>query len=156
VHVAADALALLPDGAVLTVQGDGDPDYVRRLRDRVALSAAPRERLPEVYAAADAVVFPVQWNEPWGVVPLEAMTVGRPVVASGTGGSAEYLRHGENCLIYAPAESPDALAAALHELAGDAELRARLVAGGLDTAAPFTEQSYNQAIGAALAEVSGA
>src|SRR3954452_7946982 len=61
VHVAADALALLANQAVLSVQGDGDPDYVRRLRDRVAFSAAPRHRLPDVYAAADAVVFPVQW-----------------------------------------------------------------------------------------------
>jgi hypothetical protein len=51
-------------------------------------------------------------------VPLEAMAVGRPVVASGTGGSAEYLRHGENCLVYSPAESPEALAAALRDSAG--------------------------------------
>src|SRR3712207_7411597 len=39
------------------------------------------------------------WLEPWGLVPLEAMAVGTPVVASGRGGSGEYLRHGENCLI---------------------------------------------------------
>ena len=61
------------------------------------LGAKPRAELRDVYAAADVVVFPVQWNEPWGLVPLEAMSVGRPVVASGTGGSAEYLRDGENC-----------------------------------------------------------
>jgi len=138
------------------VQGSGDPDYMRALErasERIVFSSEARERLPAVYAVADAVVFPVQWNEPWGLVPLEAMAVGRPVVASGTGGSAEYLRHGENCLVYEPAESPEALAGALRELAGDAELRARLRDGGLETAARFTEQSYNQAIAAALDEV---
>ena len=51
-----------------------------------------REELPAAYAAADAVVFPVIWEEPWGLVPLEAMGIGRPVVATGRGGSAEYLR----------------------------------------------------------------
>ena len=156
VHVAADALSRLPAEAVLTVQGGGDPAYTAALGGRVSFSAEPRSRLPDVYAAADAVVFPVQWNEPWGLVPLEAMAVGRPVVASGTGGSAEYLRHGENCLVYSPAESPEALAAALRELAGDAGLRERVVAGGFETAARFTERSYNQAIAAALDEVASA
>lgn len=154
VHVAAEALRSLPAEATLTVQGDGDPDYVDRLRDvRVAFSGEPRERLPAVYAGGDAVVFPVQWAEPWGLVPLEAMAVGRPVVASGTGGSAEYLRHEENCLIYEPAESASALAAAVERLAGDAALRDRLRAGGLATAARFSEGSYNRAIAAALDEV---
>jgi glycogen synthase len=153
VHVAAGAMSQLPVEASLTVQGNGDPAYMATLGGRVSLSAEPRSRLPAVYAAADAVVFPVQWNEPWGLVPLEAMAVGRPVVASGTGGSAEYLRHGENCLIYSPAESPDALAAALRELADDPALRARLVEGGFETAARFTERSYNQAVAAALDEV---
>jgi glycogen synthase len=158
VHVAADALGHLPSAASLTVQGSGDPAYAASLRhrDRIAFSGEPRDRLPAVYAAADAVVFPVQWHEPWGLVPLEAMAVGRPVVASGTGGSAEYLRHGENCLIYEPAESAEALAAALRELAGDAGLRERLRAGGFETAARFTERSYNQAIAAALDQVAAA
>ncbi len=87
------------------LQGSGDQDYVASLRarsshlglgPRVTFSQEPREWLPKVYADADAVVFPVTWNEPWGLVPLEAMAVGRPVVATGTGGSAEYLRDGEN------------------------------------------------------------
>jgi glycosyltransferase involved in cell wall biosynthesis len=154
VHVAVEALG---PGTTLTIQGSGGPDYVERLRRLgVEFSAEPRESLPAVYATADAVVFPVQWAEPWGLVPLEAMAVGRPVVASGTGGSAEYLRHEENCLIYQPAESADALRAAIDRLAGDPALRERLRAGGLDTAARFTERSYNGAIAAALDEVAAA
>jgi len=154
VHVAVAALEHLPPQATLTVQGVGDPTYVESLRgERVAFTSEPRERLGDLYAAADAVVFPVQWHEPWGLVPLEAMAVGRPVVATGTGGSAEYLRHEQNCLIYSPAESPRALADAVERLAHDAPLRERLRANGFQTAEPFTEQAYNRAIAAALDEV---
>jgi glycosyltransferase involved in cell wall biosynthesis len=164
VHVAIEALALLPD-ATLKVQGSGDPAYAERLerraaelgvRHRVEFTSEPRQRLPELYAQADAVLFPVQWDEPWGLVPLEAMAVGRPVIATGTGGSAEYLRHEHNCLIYEPRNSAADLARAVERLASDAALRARLRDGGLSTAPRFTERRYNEAIAAALAEACGA
>lgn len=163
VHVAVDALAHLPR-ATLAIQGSGDPGYVERLHrraaelgvlDRIEFSSAPRERLPDVYADADAVLFPVQWEEPWGLVPLEAMAVGRPVIASGTGGSAEYLRDGHNCLIYAPRGEPRELAGAVERLAEHRALRAHLRDKGLATAARFSERRYNQAIAATLDEVAG-
>jgi glycosyltransferase involved in cell wall biosynthesis len=161
VHVAVDALALLP-AATLVIQGSGDPSYVERLKqraaelgvlDRIEFSRAPRERLGEVYADADAVLFPVQWDEPWGLVPIEAMAVGRPVIATGSGGSGEYLCHEDNCLIYSPRNSAQALAEAATRLAGDPSLRARLRDGGLAIAARFTERRYNEAIAAALDEL---
>jgi glycosyltransferase involved in cell wall biosynthesis len=124
---------------------------------RIEWSSVARERLRDLYAGADALLFPVQWEEPWGLVPLEAMAVGRPVVATGTGGSAEYLRHEENCLLYEPRDSPEALAAAVRRLAGDEPLRGRLTAAGHRTAERFTQEAYNEAIAAALErEVAGA
>jgi glycogen synthase len=161
VHVAVEALALLPE-ATLVIQGRGDPAYVERLEaragelgvlERIEFSSEPRERLAAVYADAGAVLFPVQWDEPWGLVPLEAMAVGRPVIATGTGGSAEYLIHEHNCLIYEPRNSPRALADTVNRLAADASLRERLRDGGLATAPRFTERRYNEAIAAALDEV---
>jgi glycosyltransferase involved in cell wall biosynthesis len=74
------------------------------------------------------------------------------VVASGTGGSAEYLRDGENALVYGPRESAGELAAAIGRLAADAELRATLRAGGFRTAARHTSRGYDEAIEAALVE----
>jgi glycogen synthase len=162
VHLAIDALASLPGEATLTLQGTGDDAYVASLRDRagaagvsdrVRFSSAPRERLAEVYGSADAVLFPVQWEEPWGLVPLEAMAVGRPVVATGTGGSGEYLEHERNCLIYEPRASAEALAAAVMRLASDEALRERIRAGGFATAALYTETRYNDAIEQALRDV---
>ena len=154
VHLAVEALTELPAETTLVLQGSGDERYVERLRERgggrVEFSAEPRERLREVYADADALLFPVQWDEPWGLVPLEAMAVGRPVVATGTGGSSEYLEHERNCLIYEPRDSPAALAAAVSRLAEDEPLRARLRANGQATAARYTERAYNEAIERAL------
>ena len=101
------------------------------------------------YADADAVLFPVEWTEPWGLVPLEAMAVGRPVIATGTGGSGEYLEDGVNCLLFPPGDA-DALAARIRELAGDEELRRRLVDGGRATAARFTESAFCARVVAAV------
>jgi glycosyltransferase involved in cell wall biosynthesis len=158
VHLVVEALAELP-GAVLSLQGGGDAAYMSRLRaqadelgiaDRVRFLSEPRDRLAAVYADADAVVFPVQWDEPWGLVPLEAMAVGRPVIATGTGGSGEYLSDGENCLLFEPRDSATALARAVELLAGDAALRERLRAAGIETASRYTETHYNRAIAEAL------
>jgi glycosyltransferase involved in cell wall biosynthesis len=158
VHLAVEALAELP-AAELALQGGGDEGYLdelrRRARDlgvaeRVRFLSEPRDRLPAVYADADAVLFPVQWDEPFGLVPLEAMAVGRPVIATGTGGSGEYMRDGENCLLFEPRDSAEALAAAVRRLGGDPGLRARLREGGLETAARYTETLYNEAIARAI------
>jgi glycosyltransferase involved in cell wall biosynthesis len=155
IHVALEALRSLPADATLVIQGSGEPAYERELRDlaqrvgadeRVRFSTTPRNDLPEVYANADVVLFPVQWEEPWGLVPLEAMAMGRPVIVTGTGGSREYLRHERNCLLFQPRDSPEALAAAVRRLADSPQLRAQLRAGGLRTAPRYTEDAYNETI----------
>ena len=142
VDVAVRAVAQLP-GSRLTVCGHGSPGAVADLRGLAAqLGIAGRldvrpplaaDRMAELYATHDAVLFPVTWPEPWGLVPLEAMAVGTPVVATGTGGSAEYLRPGENALLAAPGDA-EALAAGVRRLAADGALRARLATGGRRTA----------------------
>lgn len=136
VDTARAAAALLP-GATLTVDGPGGD------------VCTPADRVHEAYAAADAILFPVQWPEPWGLVPLEAMSVGRPVIATGTGGSGEYLRHEENCLLFPPGDA-EALAAAVRRLAGDDALRARLIAVGRETAARFPAAAFEARVVAEL------
>jgi glycosyltransferase involved in cell wall biosynthesis len=154
VDLCVAALPHLPE-ASLTVVGGGDPAYRDELAalavragvsDRVRFERASRAELPGAYAAADAVLFPVRWEEPWGLVPLEAMAVGRPVVASGRGGSGEYLEDGVNCLIADPDEGPSAIAAALERLAADPELRETLREGGRRTAERFSRDAFDEAI----------
>jgi glycosyltransferase involved in cell wall biosynthesis len=158
IDTAVEALGALPDEATLSIVGAGDDGYLDELRslaarlgvgERVSFSRASRSEVRSVYADADVVVFPVRWDEPWGLVPLEAMAVGRPVIATGTGGSAEYLSDGENCLIF-ERDRPEELVNAVRRLADDEALRARLRDGGLETAARYGEESYNDAIVAAV------
>lgn len=154
VRTAIEALAHLPADARLTIIGEGDEGYRReleRLSERLGVAERvdfgpprPREQLPGAYRAADAVLFPVQWAEPWGLVPLEAMALGRPVVATGTGGSGDFLRDGENSLLFEAGDAA-ALASALIRLADDPALRERLRAAGYATAALHSEERFNRA-----------
>ncbi|HEX2087041.1 MAG TPA: glycosyltransferase family 4 protein [Solirubrobacteraceae bacterium] len=143
-RTAVAALRELPEEATLTVAGAGDArlagELEREPRVRMAGPLRPAA-LAAAYAAADVVLFPAEWEEPWGLVPLEAMAVGRPVVATGTGGSGEYLRAGRNCLLHAPGD-PAALAAAVRRLAEDEALRARLREGGFATARRHTLSGF--------------
>jgi glycosyltransferase involved in cell wall biosynthesis len=165
VETAVEAMALLPAQARLDLIGGWDAREEARLRDVARdLGVADRVRfaghrgrheIAAAYAACDAVVFPVIWEEPWGLVPLEAMARGRPVAATGRGGSGEYLRDGENCVLFEAGDAR-ALAAAVGRLAGDAGLRERLRAGGLQTASQHTEAHLNDAVERALLEATGA
>jgi glycosyltransferase involved in cell wall biosynthesis len=157
IDTAIHALVDLPD-ARLTVIGSGDDAHGRELEalarelgvaPRVEFGRRPRSDLPAAYAAADVALFPVRWAEPWGLVPLEAMAVGRPVVATGTGGSGEYLEHERNCLRVAPGDHRD-LADAVQRLARDGGLRSRLRDEGTRTADHFTEPRYNRAVMASI------
>jgi glycogen(starch) synthase len=155
IGTALDALAQLPAEATLTIVGAGDPEAEAALRaqaGRLGIAGRVirpgfigRDELPAVYEQADVVVFPVVWDEPWGLVPLEAMALGRPVVATGRGGSGEYLRDGENALLF-PAGDQAALAQAIERLADDPALRERLRAGGSATAPLHTEDVFNAAV----------
>ena len=131
------AAALAPAGARLDVVGAGDPDEAARL---VALGGpvtfhdqVDRDALRVRYLDADVVVFPSVWDEPFGLVPVEAMACGTPVVATGTGGSGEFMVDGENCVRFPPGDV-DGLVAAVRRLADDESLRRRVVEGGLATA----------------------
>jgi glycogen synthase len=154
IDTAIRALEQLPPEATLRVVGSGDDAAEERLRalasDRVTFEGiVPREQLPQIDAAADALLFPVRWREPWGVVPLEAMGIGRPVIATGRGGSGEYLRDGGNALLF-DAEDPAALAAQVRRLAADDALRERLRAGGLETARRHTAAGHDARVTAIL------
>ncbi len=161
VATAVQALAQLPPEARLQLHGDGDPAYraeladlVQRLGvgDRVDFSAGDHAAAAQAYADCDALVFPVRWQEPWGLVPLEAMAVGRPVIASRAGGGpAEYLAEGQNCLHFEPGNA-GALAAAVRRLAADPGLRHQLVAGGTRTAERFTDRAFHEALTGELAQ----
>jgi glycosyltransferase involved in cell wall biosynthesis len=151
VHVAIEALASLPSEATLDVIGAWDEPYKAELdalatrlsvADRVHLiGPVPRGELASRYRDADLFVFPVVWDEPFGIVPLEAMACGTPVVGTGTGGSSEFLLDEVNCLRITPGD-PTSLAQAVRRLADDEGLRTQIVAAGRRTAAYLTDERF--------------
>jgi D-inositol-3-phosphate glycosyltransferase len=137
------ALAELP-GTELVVAGGGSAAELRRdpeanrlrelarqagVADRVELHGTlERRAVPPLLRSADVVVC-VPWYEPFGIVPLEAMACGVPVVASAVGGLADTVVHGATGL-HVPPRRPDLVAEAVRSLLADPELRARLGAAG--------------------------
>lgn len=131
-----ESVALLRMPArLLVVGGDpsGDPE-VERLRARaVALGiadrvrfpgAVPQRRLPTYYHAADAVVVSSRY-ESFGLVAVEALACGAPVVASAAGGLPSIVRDGENGLLVRW-RSAQAFAEQIDLLLSDDALRERL------------------------------
>jgi glycosyltransferase involved in cell wall biosynthesis len=87
------------------------------------------DELAKANDRATVVALPSHWPEPFGLVGLEALAHGRPVVASRTGGIPEWLAHGEVGLLVPPGDEA-ALARALADLLGDARRAAALGARG--------------------------
>ncbi|HEY5996382.1 MAG TPA: glycosyltransferase, partial [Candidatus Deferrimicrobiaceae bacterium] len=120
----------------LIVAGSERPPGTEREVGVTFAGAVPHEAMAAYYAAADAVVCPSLY-ESFGLVPLEALAAGTPVIAPETVYWGKRLRTEGGGLAYDPAD-PGALAAAMGRfLAGDG-LRERLSAESRRVAAPFT------------------
>ncbi|MFD8594284.1 glycosyltransferase [Kitasatospora sp. NPDC059646] len=165
---ALEALARLPDTELLLAGGppadrlDDEPEC-RRLRalaadhgvaDRlVLLGGVPSTRMPALLRSADLVLCPAHY-EPFGIVPLEAMACGVPVVATAVGGHLDTVADGRTGLLV-PAGSGAALAAAAARLLGDQRLRRAFGAAGRRRVLAFyswgrvaanTEKIYQEAV----------
>jgi phosphatidylinositol alpha-mannosyltransferase len=87
------------------------------------------EDLPRYYQAADVFCAPNTGQESFGIVLLEAMAAGAPIVASDIPGYRDVLTHGVEGLLVQPQE-PTIIAESLVRLLGDAELRGRMAQAG--------------------------
>jgi type III pantothenate kinase len=81
------------------------------------LGRVERSDLPALLRSADAVVS-VPWYEPFGIVPLEAMACGVPVIASAVGGMIDSVVDGHTG-VHVPPRDPERLAEATRKLLGD-------------------------------------
>ncbi|MGN6610012.1 MAG: glycosyltransferase [Jatrophihabitans sp.] len=159
-------VAKLPQAELVIAGGpsadrlDADEE-VRRLRvladqvgagDRVQLvGSVGRDRLPALIRSADAVLC-LPWYEPFGIVPLEAMACGVPVVASAVGGLLDTVVHGVTGVHVRPRD-PAAAVNAVRALLADSAMRDRLGRAGRERARRYTwaevaaavESSYHRA-----------
>lgn len=160
-----DPLLLVVGGATLFDYRDEIDRFAARARElevsehvRRVGTVSPAE-LERHYRAADVLAFP-STKEGFGLVALEALAAGLPVVASDLAVFRTFLADGRNALL-TPARDGEALGAALARLARDRALRARLVAGGhevvaaygWDAAADAHEDAYRSFQAEPMAEV---
>jgi len=99
-----------------------------------------------LYQWADIVVVPSKRPEPFGLVAVEAMAHGRPVIAAAHGGLVEIVKHGESGFLVAPGSVPE-LVQAICRLALDPATATRMAqAGRTIYAQRFTEQCYRDGL----------
>jgi D-inositol-3-phosphate glycosyltransferase len=91
-----------------------------------------RADVPPLIRSADVVAC-VPWYEPFGIVPIEALACGVPVIGSAVGGLLDTVVHGVTGLLVPP-RRPDRIAAALRELLADPERCAEMGRAGSDRA----------------------
>lgn len=157
VHVLLAAFRLLLDArpdntATLDIVGDG-ADRAALEADAADLTAAGRVRfrgwlspdaVSESLAASSVVVIPSIWPENFPTVALEALQVGRPLVASRVGGLPELV--GEDNGVLVPPDDAPALAEALRPLVGDLERLGRLGDGSAARAARYDVERFLDAL----------
>ena len=106
--------------------------------------------MPQFWNSVDICVVP-SLIEPFGLVALEALACGVPVIASAVGGLKEIVVEGECGLFVAPGDVA-ALASALREAIGNESLRQRLTAGARFRAQSFSLQCRSNELLQALTE----
>jgi len=148
------ALARLPE-MVLLLGGRGPlSSSLRALAERLAvgervhfLGRIPEIDLPAYYHACDVFCLPsIERAEAFGIVQLEAMACGKPVVCCELGNGVTWVNQHEVTGLVVPPGDVDALCAALRRLHGDASLRAKLGANGRARAlTKFSVESMSEA-----------
>ncbi len=132
VHQAHPHTRLVIVGSSFFANAPRTPYQERLVAQAAAVSGAivftgflPHEQLRAVYAHADAVVVPSIWQEPFGLVGLEAMSSQSCVIASRVGGLPELIAHERTGLLVPPNDVP-ALCEAMERVVLDSGLRTRL------------------------------
>ena len=99
-----------------------------------------RDDVPEIIGALDLLLLP-SWDEPFGLVVAEAMSIGTSVLVTERGGVGEYIEDGVNGWVLPPNE-PGIWGAAAIELLGDREALDRMTRESSITATQFNDERY--------------
>ena len=160
IHKLMEALALLPVPQIkLLIVGSPffgrtqQSSFLRRLEqqaralgNRVQFTGyIPNEDLPDYYRLADLVCVPTLVEEAAGLVAVEAMACGRPVLATRSGGMPEYLEGSQAMLVERGENIADQLAWSIRMLYEHPALCAEMGAAGAKRAKDFSvERYYNE------------
>jgi glycosyltransferase involved in cell wall biosynthesis len=163
---AQDVIAALPaiiekcPTATLEIAGAGNYEStLRQLAEELHVSKhvtflghRTRDELYELYKRSAMLVMPSIWPEPFGKVGIEAMSVGRPVIATDVGGISEWLIDGETGYLV-QAEHPEEIAKRAIAILTDRSLRQKLSDGARERSKEFDIKKHAERIIALYEEV---
>jgi glycosyltransferase involved in cell wall biosynthesis len=159
VDLLLQAMARVDRVFTLDIVGTGNAsEALRALATRLGLAervrfhgwVPPGPAQSALYDAADVVVVPSRWPEPFGLVGLQAMRHARPVVAFEVGGIVDWLEHGRTGLLV-PEQDVAAFAAAVRSLLDDVETARELGGKAAEAAAErFSFEGYLDGLERAL------
>jgi len=138
----------IPQSRIIIV-GPGNKDRYQELvntmnlKDVVFTGGVSHADLPRYYSTADIFCIPATGQESFGIVLLEAMAAGKPIVASNIPGFAGVLTHGAEGLLVTPRDD-EALADALLSLLKDQDLRQQMGSNGRGKAERHSWESIAQ------------
>src|SRR5258708_268679 len=161
-HVFAEAMAKIIDtkldcqGVIVGGPHDWEPDYAVWLEQRVRqlgltgkiMLAGKQNNVPVWMQAMDVFVHASE-GEPFGIVVVEAMSLGKPSIATKPGGPEKIIQHGKNGLLIPP-NDPTKLAEAVVTYLSDPALSARIGAAARQRALEFTPERFAQRVLEAL------
>ena len=120
----------------LTIAGTGPEHYVQQLKKQAKklgmdplvtfAGKLPRDEMSSTYQSHDILLVTSLWEEPFGLIHLEAMASGTPVISTFRGGMKEFLVHGEVCLTFEPDTAND-LSDKIQTLIDDPPLREKII-----------------------------
>ncbi len=153
IHAFEHVLKEVPDSRLIIV-GPGTrlrkryENWVKRKRldkDIIFIGYVPYDELPRYYKTADVYCSPATSHESFGIVLLEAMAVGTPLVAASIEGYRRVVTDGEDGLLVPPRDSV-ALSRTLVRLLKDGELRQRLSRNGIVKAQAYSWKKVSQRV----------
>lgn len=137
IHILIAAAAIVQrmhENTRLVIVGECDPTYRKELEKEAAekdvlltfIANMPHSRVHRAYWLGDCLICPTQFQEAFGLVNVEAMASGLPVIASNRGGIPEII-HSENGILIDEIESPHHFAYAIDLLITSFAFRDELV-----------------------------
>jgi len=125
---AIEAIRQLGPAYRLLIAGRGEQSYIDALKRKA--KGLPVEfpgfvSLPDFFSMTDILIVP-SWEEPFGIVLLEAMASGIPLIATNRGGPLDIIRPGKDGLLVEP-RKPEALAQAIRRLSEDESMRLSII-----------------------------
>jgi glycosyltransferase involved in cell wall biosynthesis len=138
-----------------------EPDYRNELirliealglQDHILLAGHQRD--VDVWMQAADVIVHASDNEPFGMVIIEAMAIGKPVIATASAGPKEIITDGVDGLLF-PIADPNSLTTALMRCLADKELRERIAQKARATSERFSVGAYSDSFSHAIGELAG-